>query len=93
MQGFHNILFVSHGVKEETEALQLAIKLASENEAQLRILIACPPFPDTLSEYKISMVVKEQQIIGNTAENILQKIDCSLLALKPLGFVSPVKAY
>lgn len=32
-------------------------------------------------------------IIGNTAEIILQKIDCSLLALKPLGFVSPVKAY
>lgn len=32
-------------------------------------------------------------IIGNTAENILQKIDCSLLALKPKGFVSPVRAY
>ena len=32
-------------------------------------------------------------IIGNTAENILQQIDCSLLALKPKGFVSPVKAY
>lgn len=32
-------------------------------------------------------------IIGNTAENILQKINCSLLALKPPGFVSPVKAY
>ncbi|MDR3442012.1 MAG: universal stress protein [Legionella sp.] len=32
-------------------------------------------------------------IIGNTAENILQKLDCSLWALKPLGFVSPVKAY
>jgi nucleotide-binding universal stress UspA family protein len=32
-------------------------------------------------------------IIGNTAENILQKIDCSLWALKPQGFVSPVKAY
>lgn len=32
-------------------------------------------------------------IIGNTAENILQKINCSLLALKPQGFVSPVKAY
>ncbi|WP_133130705.1 universal stress protein [Legionella yabuuchiae] len=30
-------------------------------------------------------------IIGNTAENVLQKIDCSLLALKPSGFVSPVK--
>lgn len=31
--------------------------------------------------------------IGNTAENILQKIGSSLLALKPNGFVSPVKAY
>jgi universal stress protein E len=32
-------------------------------------------------------------IIGNTAENIVQKLGCSLLALKPNGFVSPVKAF
>jgi len=32
-------------------------------------------------------------IIGNTAENILEEISCSLIALKPEGFVSPVKAY
>jgi universal stress protein E len=32
-------------------------------------------------------------IIGNTAENILEKISCSLVALKPEGFVSPVKAH
>lgn len=32
-------------------------------------------------------------IIGNTAENVLQKVGCSLLAFKPNGFVSPVKAY
>lgn len=31
--------------------------------------------------------------IGNTAENTVQKLSCSLLALKPNGFVSPVKAY
>lgn len=31
--------------------------------------------------------------IGNTAENVLQKIGCGLLALKPAGFASPVKAY
>lgn len=30
-------------------------------------------------------------IIGNTAENVLQKVSCSLLALKPSGFISPVK--
>jgi universal stress protein E len=32
-------------------------------------------------------------IFGNTAESIVQKLSCSLLALKPNGFVSPVKAY
>jgi nucleotide-binding universal stress UspA family protein len=32
-------------------------------------------------------------VLGNTAENIVQKLSCSLLALKPQGFVSPVKAY
>lgn len=32
-------------------------------------------------------------IIGNTAENIVQSLQCSLLALKPAGYVSPVKAY
>jgi len=30
-------------------------------------------------------------IIGNTAEAILEEIQCSVLALKPAGFVSPVK--
>lgn len=28
--------------------------------------------------------------IGNTAEAVLHQVDCSVLALKPLGFVSPV---
>ena len=32
-------------------------------------------------------------LIGNTAENILQEVDCSLMALKPPGFVSPIQAY
>ncbi|CSI61259.1 universal stress protein family 1 [Vibrio cholerae] len=27
-------------------------------------------------------------VIGNTAENIVQSIECSLVALKPEGFVS-----
>lgn len=30
-------------------------------------------------------------VIGNTAENILQSIHCSLVALKPEGFISPIK--
>ena len=32
-------------------------------------------------------------IVGNTAENVLKSLTCSLLALKPADFVSPVKPY
>ena len=32
-------------------------------------------------------------LIGNTAEDIVQKLTCSLVALKPNDFVSPVAAY
>jgi universal stress protein E len=31
--------------------------------------------------------------IGNTAENVLRELDCSLLAMKPMGFASPITAY
>lgn len=30
-------------------------------------------------------------VIGNTAENILQNVNCSVLTLKPKGFISPIK--
>ncbi|GAL17372.1 universal stress protein family 1 [Vibrio maritimus] len=29
-------------------------------------------------------------VIGNTAENVLQSIHCSLVALKPQGFKTPI---
>lgn len=76
MQRFHNILFVSHGVKDETEALQVAMKLAYENQAQLRILVICPPFPDSLSEYKTSY-----------EESLIDKINKAIHSAKSeLGF-------
>lgn len=57
--------------------------------------------PDFIQNKKIDILVMGTVartgipgfIIGNTAENILQKLSCSLMALKPQGFVSPVKAY
>jgi nucleotide-binding universal stress UspA family protein len=33
----------------------------------------------------------EGLFIGNTAEEILERVDCSVLAVKPDGFVTPVK--
>ena len=57
--------------------------------------------PKHLEDNKIDILVMgtvartgiQSFVIGNTAENVLQKVTCSLLALKPNGFVSPVKAY
>ena len=57
--------------------------------------------PDFVKDKKIDVLVMGTVartgipgfMIGNTAENIVQKLSCSLLALKPQGFVSPVKAY
>lgn len=30
-------------------------------------------------------------LIGNTAEKVLQQVNCSVLTIKPEGFTSPVK--
>lgn len=57
--------------------------------------------PDFVKDKKIDILVMGTVartgipgfMIGNTAENIVQKLTCSLMALKPQGFVSPVKAY
>lgn len=55
--------------------------------------------PDYTAEHPVALLVMGTVartgipglLIGNTAENILQKIDCSLLAMKPEGFETPVK--
>ncbi len=52
MQKFHNILFVSHGVTDETEALTQALSLARNNNAALKALVVCPEFPKEMANYK-----------------------------------------
>ena len=54
--------------------------------------------PESVDEQEIDVLVMGTLartgisgfVIGNTAENILQSINCSLVALKPEGFVSPI---
>ncbi|MBR9876574.1 MAG: universal stress protein, partial [Vibrionaceae bacterium] len=55
--------------------------------------------PDSVDELEIDVLVMGTLartgisgfVIGNTAENILQSISCSLVAMKPEGFVSPIE--
>ena len=54
--------------------------------------------PESVDEQEIDVLVMGTLartgisgfVIGNTAENILQSINCSLVALKPEGFISPI---
>ena len=55
--------------------------------------------PQTVKEFRADLVVMGTVgrtgiagwLIGNTAEAILEQLQCSVLAVKPSGFVSPVK--
>jgi nucleotide-binding universal stress UspA family protein len=54
--------------------------------------------PELVKEHQIDLVMMGTVgrigipgfLMGNTAEMILNRIDCSVLAIKPEGFVTPV---
>jgi nucleotide-binding universal stress UspA family protein len=54
--------------------------------------------PEVVNEHNIELVVMGTLgrtgipglLIGNTAESVINQVDCSVLAIKPEGFVSPV---
>jgi len=52
MQKFHNILFVSQGVADETDALKQALSIARNNKAELKALVVCPELPNEMAKYK-----------------------------------------
>ena len=55
--------------------------------------------PEAANEHEVDVIVLGAithtkhlgHCIGTTAENIIQQIGCSVLAVKPPGFVSPVE--
>lgn len=74
MQRFNNILFVSHGVADETEALKQALSLARNNKAELKAVIVCPDFPKEMADYKgkyeSSLIEQLQASIRKTREAV-----------------------
>ena len=75
MKRFHNILYVSNGVGDEGQSIKQALKLANDNNAKLSVLVACPPFPDHLNDYKTTY---EQSI----TEQMEKTIDAARSSLK-----------
>ena len=54
MHQFQNILFVSHGIRDEMEGFKQALSLARNNQAALNVVIVCLELPDSHEEYKTS---------------------------------------
>lgn len=73
------------------------------NKATTKIHInkgtAIEVIPSLVKKYHIDLIVMGTvcrnglagALIGNTAEGVLQQVDCSVLTVKPDGFVSPVR--
>lgn len=72
MKNFQNILFVSFGITDESEALKQALSLARNNKAKLMVLVVCPEFPEKMAGYqelyKQSLKDKIEKTIRATQE-------------------------
>lgn len=86
-------------IRKALDALLNKIKPKSDLIIFLKKGIPDEVIPALITEQNIDLLVMGTVgrtgipgfVIGNTAVNVLQKMSCSLLALKPTGFVSPVK--
>jgi nucleotide-binding universal stress UspA family protein len=73
----------------------------NETKHKLHLLKGDPAvlIPEVARKEKIDLIVMGTVcrtglpgfIMGNTAESILFKVDCSVLSIKPHGFISPIK--
>lgn len=87
-------------VKHEQALQSLIDESGISGELVIHLLHGKPDdkIPSSVDEFEIDVLVMGTLartgisgfVIGNTAENILQSINCSLVAMKPDGFVSPI---
>lgn len=85
--------------RQALEVLVMEAKLESPNQIYLQRGQADEVIPHLITSLDIDIVVMGTVgrsgvmgfLIGNTAENVLPNVSCSLVALKPKGFISSVK--
>ena len=90
-ENFHKVNLDKLLNKFQLDKLKYKIHLLKGNPADL--------IPEVAKKQKIDLLVMGTVcrtglpgfIAGNTAESILYNVDCSVLTLKPSGFISPIK--
>lgn len=78
MKAFHNILFVSQGLADETSALKQALSIARNNNAELKVLVVCPELPKEMADYKgryESSLVEQVKTSVKSARDAIQLDD------------------
>ncbi len=71
--------------------LQLSVELVKGDPSRVLPVLARRLQADLLVIGTVARSGIPGSIIGNTAENVLDSIACSVLAVKPRGFVTPVR--
>ncbi|MFC1765689.1 universal stress protein [Planctomycetota bacterium] len=88
-------------MQRRSELIDLVSRYAHMNlDSQVHFLVENPglAIPNLAASLNTELIVMGTVcrtglpglIIGNTAEDVLRQVDCSVLAVKPEGFVSPV---
>lgn len=67
MRHFHNLLYISHGIADESDGLKQALSLARNNEARLKVLIISPQFPEEFPGYRKKY---EESLLDRTKASI-----------------------
>lgn len=74
MKQFRNILYVSHGIHDESFGLMQALSVARNNDATLHVLVVYPEFPASHLEYR-------DVYEGALAQRIQDAVDAAQKAL------------
>jgi universal stress protein E len=89
MRHFHNLLYISHGIADESEGLKQALSLARNNEARLKVLIISSQFPEEFpgyrKKYEESLLARTKASIKLTMEAIkleVGSLDISIDSVK-----------
>ena len=85
-----SIEHINSSLSEHDPAAKVEIHTAKGSPARIIQEAVTHLDPDLLVMGTISRGGIAGLLIGSTAERMLDRVDCSILAVKPAGFVSPV---
>ena len=82
MNNFRKILYVSLGTGDDTEGLKQALSLTRNNNAELKILLVTPSFPDKMKDHQTKIEDLMLQQVQNNAAGVMAALGITPANLK-----------